>query len=169
MANETSILMDEVHRKIGRNLLRFQQIEAGLKVILPLIHPDGSAKGIEGLRTFQEIVTTKTLGMLVKDFDHAIKVTPDVVMQHLKMSVAARNQLVHHFFQVPGVDLVSSSGIREAIAYLDKQFEEANAFLTLVQDIAFSALIVLRHNYLNDNPELCRLTNTIIADGTCRS
>ena len=31
--------ISEMHRRIGRNLLRFQQIEHDLKFLMPYIHP----------------------------------------------------------------------------------------------------------------------------------
>jgi hypothetical protein len=162
LIDESSRLIDELHRKIGRNLLRFQQIEVGLKLILPYIHPDGSAHGIEGLLKFQELVATKTLGMLVTEFGHSIDVTPGNIFEQLRMNVAARNQLVHHFFELPGVTLSSSSGIRNAIDYVDAQFQEADYFLHLVQSITVALLTVLLHTSSEDNAEFKRLYQEII-------
>lgn len=162
MTDEAPISLDDVHRNIGRNLLRFQQIEAGIKAILPYIHPHGHATGIEGVQTFQKAVATKTLGMLIKDLDQSIEVSSDILMQHARRCVAARNELVHHFFDISGVDLTSSSGIRAAIDYAGKQFEDAEVLLTLVLDLNVSILTVLKHEYLNDNPAFCRRIDTII-------
>jgi hypothetical protein len=50
MDNPHKTTIYEVHRRIGRNLLRFQEIEVGLKLILPYTHPDGGAKGLKTLR-----------------------------------------------------------------------------------------------------------------------
>ena len=37
-------LLDEIHRRVGRNLLMFQAAEESLRFVLPYIHPDGSKK-----------------------------------------------------------------------------------------------------------------------------
>jgi hypothetical protein len=47
MKSEYGALVNEVLKKIGRNILMFQQIEKGLKLLLPFIHSDASAKGID--------------------------------------------------------------------------------------------------------------------------
>ncbi|MDZ8237815.1 MAG: hypothetical protein RMZ69_11690 [Nostoc sp. ChiQUE01a] len=68
MKSELPELVNEVLRKIGRNILMFQQIEKGLKVLLPYIHPDGSAKGIDSFWRYREAAKSKTLGHLINAF-----------------------------------------------------------------------------------------------------
>ena len=40
----------EMHRRIGRNLLRFQEIENNLKFLMPYIHPRAHADGLDGFK-----------------------------------------------------------------------------------------------------------------------
>jgi hypothetical protein len=42
MAATSADIVGESHRKLGRNLLRFQEIEFSLKCIMPYVHPDGA-------------------------------------------------------------------------------------------------------------------------------
>src|SRR6185436_13043026 len=46
--------IDEIHRRIGRNLLRYQGIEECLRLLLPYIHPNASAKGADAMRSYQQ-------------------------------------------------------------------------------------------------------------------
>jgi hypothetical protein len=50
MESEYRELVNEVLRKIGRNILIFEQIEKGFKVLIPFINPEASAKGIDSFR-----------------------------------------------------------------------------------------------------------------------
>lgn len=95
--------------------------------------------------------------MLVQDFDHAIEVTPDDVMRKLKMSVAARNELVHHFFQRPGIALASADSIHEGIVYLDTQFQESKVFLDIVGTLNLVVMRTLLHRHKDDSSDMMRL------------
>ena len=53
-ANTPQATIDELHRRIGRNLLRCQEIEVGLKLILPYIHPNGGAKSLEAIKAYRQ-------------------------------------------------------------------------------------------------------------------
>lgn len=59
-------LMGELHKRMGRNLMLFQAIERGLKMILPCMHPDGSKKdGIDSLKKYQAGIKSKPLGPVI--------------------------------------------------------------------------------------------------------
>lgn len=150
-------LIDELHRKIGRNLLRFQHIEAMLKHILPYIHPRANTDSVESWLKFEGTFATKTLGMLVQDLDHSVEVTPADVIQGLKKHVDARNELVHHFFQRTGIALASADSIHEGIVYLDTQFEESKVFLDLVGTLNLIVMRTLLHTHKDDSSDMMRL------------
>ncbi len=59
MKSEYRELFDEVLRKIGRNILMFQQIEKGLKVLLPFVHSDASTKSINSFWKYREAAKSK--------------------------------------------------------------------------------------------------------------
>lgn len=42
MNRAPAVDINELHRRIGRNVLRFQKIELALKLMLPYVHPEAS-------------------------------------------------------------------------------------------------------------------------------
>lgn len=99
MSQSNKSLIDELHRRIGRNLLRFQEIELSLKLMLSYIHPNGGAKGAEAMREYQtKNIEGKSLGLLVEQFKSAISGTTELWESGLAALLEARNELVHHFY-----------------------------------------------------------------------
>lgn len=144
MINEQSKAIDEVHRRIGRNLLRFQGIEIGLKLILPYIHPEGGAKGAEALRAYRkEHVESKTLGPLFEQFRESIDAPPGFFERSLEDVCDARNKLVHHFYQLPDVNLLKLEGIAQAVEYLDRQFKDAEELSEIIRIQSLVLLLIL--------------------------
>jgi len=54
LQNRAAQLTDELHLKIGRNLLRFQRIELQVKFMLPYIHPKGGKSGLDALKSVRK-------------------------------------------------------------------------------------------------------------------
>jgi hypothetical protein len=61
MSLEPHPTRDGLHRRIGRNLVQFQQIEFAVKFSLHYMHPDGSKDGMEAFRTYRERIRTQPL------------------------------------------------------------------------------------------------------------
>jgi hypothetical protein len=162
MTNDTVELINEVNRKIGRNLLRFQQIEASLKLILPYIHPDGSSKGLEAFGKYREKVTSKTLGSLIGEFDESFEIPAGFFDQKLEKLVEARNQLVHHFFQLTRVDPSGPSGIGEILIYLDTQFKEAEELYEFMRHQSLAVLLAILDSSSVNNAEFKKLHERIL-------
>lgn len=134
--------MDELHRRIGRNLLRFQEIELSIKLMLPYIHPDGSARGAEAMRAYQtKIVDGRSLGLLVEQFRSAISGTPELWESGLAALLEARNELVHHFYQ--RFDFVQPDGVNNALEYLDHQYRQAEEWWRILQVQSLVLLLML--------------------------
>ncbi|MEJ0040238.1 MAG: hypothetical protein WDO68_30120 [Gammaproteobacteria bacterium] len=113
--------IDEVHRRIGRNLLRFLESETGLKLVLPYLHPDGGAKGPEALRAFRDKhVRSRTLGPLLERLSESINAPVGLFEKSFEEIRNARNKLVHHFYDLPEVNLLRPDGIGQALDYLDR-------------------------------------------------
>src|SRR5688572_18154342 len=88
--------IDEIHRRIGRNLLRYQGIEVSLRLLLPYIHPDASAKGTDAMRSYQQQnVASKSLTPLLQQFRAAVAGLPEPSSDTLQQLQKARNELVH--------------------------------------------------------------------------
>ena len=141
----------EVHRRIGRNLLRFQEMEVAMKMILPYAHPDGAMKGVEAMRQYQkEHIDLKTLGYLFGQIKDAMQATPEFFERSAASIVAARNDLVHHFYKLPSVDMLAPEGLVKATAWLDKQFEDSEEWYQILRTESLLVLLML----MESNPEL---------------
>lgn len=143
---------NEVLRKIGRNILLFQQLEATLKHLVTNKELSGSLSTIRSShKKRSKKVGRLTLGNVAgaffenpaqqQDSEHEateheahFKITFEHEFdhpswQHRKQTladlIAERNELVHHFLNrvKPG----SRESMREAADYLDGQFERTNA------------------------------------------
>lgn len=144
--------IDEIERKIGRNVLLFQRLEAVLKFMLT----HGShASYVSEIQVHHErklaSIGKQTLGKLVGQFNASVlsssgektnepgklrepwisfdfKVESDSsftseLERSLDLVVAERNELIHQL--LPWIDLTSTQGTRAAIEYLDQQYEKA--------------------------------------------
>jgi hypothetical protein len=137
-----SELANQLHRRLGRNLLRFQEIELSLKLMLPYIHPDGGAKGAKAMREYQaRNVDGKSLGLLVEQFKSAISGTPELWESGLAALLEARNELVHHFYH--RFDFVQPDSVQKAIEYLDAQYREADEWWQVLRVQSLVLLLVL--------------------------
>lgn len=141
---------DEVLRRVGRNLLLFQQIEHFLKFLLST-HKTGGTK--ETYKTNQqaqaECISKKMLGQLVEKYGNEVlqdageevpeedrpadwfcftfRISGDTefvesMRRDLKLMTDERNELVHHF--LPRWQPDSPEKMAEALAYLDTQREK---------------------------------------------
>lgn len=149
---ENRLLVDEINRRVGRNLLMFQAAEESLRFVLPYVHPDGSKQGAEPMRVYAEgSVSDRTLGPLIEQFKQAAK-TDDkqLLAQDLMAFVDARNELVHHFYRNPAFDLTAANGATAALAYLDEQFRRAREWGNIFRDYAAAVLLAL----MEKNPKL---------------
>jgi hypothetical protein len=136
--------IDEVHRRIGRNLLRFLEIETGLKLVLPYLHPDGGAKGAEALREFRDKhVRSRTLGPLLERLSESINAPVGFFEKSFEVICNARNKLIHHFYDLPEVNLLRPDRIGQALDYLDRQFHESEELYKFVRLQSLCVLTVL--------------------------
>jgi hypothetical protein len=154
MANEPAALLNSVLGRLGRNFLLFQQIEAGLKLTLPYMHAKGSARGDVAFARFREKTKGQTLGKLVQDLQESMTADNDNLALYLERMVEQRNQLVHHFFEIPGVSLSTAAGCRAAIHVLDEQHSEARALQDLVHALGVSLGAALTKATFKDDAEL---------------
>ena len=148
---------NEVLRRIGRNVLRFQEIENKIKFILIF-----SSSRPDQIQVQLDKVKRQTLGTLIDKFltdVHSTTNNPEVDdnpdqfnfkirlaepflhqrRDFLERLVDERNDLIHHF--LPRFDPESVSSCKENLTYLDTQHESLQ-----------SELVVLNHcvNHIND-------------------
>ena len=144
MTAKNTQIIDEVHRRIGRNLLRYQGIEVCLRLLLPYIHPDASAKGADAMRSYQQQnVASKSLSPLVQQFRAAVAGLPEPSSDTLQQLQKARNELVHEIHSNPRFDLLSTSGASDLLAYLDEQYSQAEEWAEIFRVQSLVLLLIL--------------------------
>lgn len=143
--------VDEVLRRIGRNLLLFQHIEHLLKHLMSNSRIEGTVSSAQALHEERRVRFHKqTLGQLAGQFGEdvladageregpegiseawfsfgfTIQADSSFVEQHtaeMKAVVDARNDLIHHF--LPRWTPASEESTRAALTYLDEQRAQA--------------------------------------------
>lgn len=154
---ECQDLLSELQKRMGRNLMFFQFIESQFKILLPNMYIAGTQETAGP----KDRITQMTLGQLMKEYLACLNIksgsplTEDSVIQEfyrteLKKIVDSRNQLVHHFSYVPGVDIYTKKGLESGLRYLDQQYREAATFL---KDIA-PLLLFWWEKYSENNPQI---------------
>ena len=149
MTSDPKPTQDEVLRRIGRNLLLFQQSEHFLKFLLSTHKAGGTAETFKiNSQAQADCINKKTLGPLVEKygtevlqdageevpeeerpagwFVFSFRVSGDTefvesMRRDLKVMTDERNELVHHF--LPRWQPDSPEKMAEALAYLDTQRE----------------------------------------------
>ncbi|MGY2487209.1 OST-HTH/LOTUS domain-containing protein [Cupriavidus sp. CP313] len=147
MTSEPKPIGDEVLRRLGRNLLLFQQIEHLLKLLLSTHRNGGTVETYkENLRQQKNAISKKMLGQLVEKYGKEIlrdageevpeeerpedwffftfRISGDTefiesLRRDLKLMTDERNDPVHHF--LPRWQPDSAERMEEALAYLDAQ------------------------------------------------
>lgn len=143
-----SVLQNEMLRRIGRNLLLFQQVEILLKFLLANASIETGPSGPPArLRTRQEALKTKTLGQVSGQFFEELRtgpfelpseehiteirirssfhISPDDAARLISLEekfeamTSERNELVHHFLE--RCNLSERSSIETALLRLDEQ------------------------------------------------
>ena len=156
--------VDEVLRRIGRNLLVFQHIEHLLKQLMAGARFEGTVRSLQAnLEERRARIHKQTLGQLAGQFvddvladagereapenineawfsfGFSIQTDSAFVEQHtaeMKAVVDARNDLIHHF--LPRWTPASEDSTRVALAYLDEQRATALAMRDRLQSFAKS-------------------------------
>jgi hypothetical protein len=149
----TEQLKAEVLRRIGRNLLIFQQIEALLKFLLIQHKTEGTPEDFQARHEKRaKRINKEILGNLVKEYVGGVlkdaneelpdeqepRVTPyvsittqievdaeflEAMRRDLKFMTDERNELVHHF--LPRWQPNSAEKLQESLDYLDAQRQKA--------------------------------------------
>lgn len=155
-------LINEALRRVGRNVLAFQEIESRLKFLLPYMHPDGSAKGENSRLEYRVSVQARTLGHLTTKFLESVEWDAGDAKDTTKWLdwlVESRNQLVHHLLEIPGTSLFTTVGCRALIRHLDAQYRASQTFDRSLSLMALGLITGMRESSGPDgfDPELEQL------------
>jgi len=170
--------------RVGRNLHRFQSIEALLKSLLPTTKLAGTRQQIESQMLEKKRATKKaSLGTLTEtysrqvlspqqdaeepevgsevlfSFSHSIDATPEVLKQmraEWKQLTKERNQLVHS--ALLAYDLESKEGCIALCEHLDEQYERARVLIERLRHQEKARLLVASaFQQMHESGELERL------------
>lgn len=144
-------MKDDVLRKVGRNVVLFQQIESMLKLLISVHHNEGTMETFaEKQKKRSEKIHSQTMGQLAEQYKNGILSDTEIPSKepdHLKVPYFAfrfrlagdsdflesqqsnleilvneRNELIHHF--LPKWIPDSQDAMAEAASYLDQQREK---------------------------------------------
>lgn len=122
----------------------FQRIEQNFRLILPYIHPEGHRKGADAMRTYQRTrVDNRTLGQLAEDFKESVSGSKELIDLTLSDLVAARNDLVHHFYRNERFSFLDEDGLKDALGYLDEQQRSVRVWDEISSAHAVAVLTIL--------------------------
>lgn len=139
---------EEVMRRLGRNVLLFQMVELGMKVLVPYAHPDGARASDEAFFKLRKWISDQPLGKALEKFKESITHDSDVDAkdfdEYVKKVLNARNAMTHGLISVPGLSLQSEQGCEVAINLLDEQIKLLEPLLKLVSGNATLLGVALR-------------------------
>jgi hypothetical protein len=177
MKSDTSKIFNEINKKIGRNLLRYQYIEIFLKQIIPYTHSENKTQSyvsdefidIENLQKYQDYVQSQAFGNLILEFKKFNEIPDGFFDQALEKTKDERNRLVHNFLEIPEVEYLSTlNGLIFAIKYLDDKFNEAYEIFEFLRLHSMALLLAKLESAAKYNSEsktqLDQLMN-LISDG----
>ena len=145
------MMKDDVLRKVGRNVVLFQQIESMLKLLISVHHNEGTTDNIaEQQQKRVAKIHAQTMGQLAEQYKNGILSDAEIPSKepdnlkvpyisftfrlagdsdflesqqsNLEILVNERNALIHHF--LPKWIPDSQEAMAEAVLYLDQQREK---------------------------------------------
>ena len=108
---ELETLKRKVLVHVGVSLARYQKIERGLKALLPFLAVDDREPPTDPYVTMGELLESKSaLGPLMEQLkEYTSSSDPEETALYLETIVHYRNELVHHFFQLPHFSFLSEN------------------------------------------------------------
>lgn len=144
--------MDQIHARVGRNVIRAQSLEIGLKTLLPFIDIRGASHCLDGLVDRHGQVAKNTLGQLVEAFLRFVLSDPPNLADAAQKILNDRNNLVHHFHASLGTHTSTAEGCAWVMNQLDEQFAEIKLFEQLVSGLLLDVLHALRDKTFKGSP-----------------
>jgi hypothetical protein len=137
-------LVTQIHARVGRNLIRVQSLEVGLKTLVPFLSIGEAMHCLDGLKQRHAQAAKHTLGQLVGSFLEATSSDDPRAKEMVERVLEDRNNLVHHFHSTLGRDSLTLEGCVRVSGHLDAQFEAIKALEGLVSGLLLDVLHALR-------------------------
>lgn len=141
---ERRVLLGQVHARVGRNVIRVQSLESGLKTLVPFLDLRGAPHCLDGLITRHAQVARNTLGQLAGLFLGSTSIDDPRLSEMIESILKDRNNLVHHFHATLGCQMSTLEGCARVNAQLDEQFEAIKLLERLVNELLMDVLHALR-------------------------
>lgn len=141
----------DVMEAMGRSLRVYQQIELQLKVLLP--HMVGPSREMDdSFAGWTTLLRSKTtLGSLVKRLNASVQSSdPEGFSHYLSELVRHRNELIHHFCELPFGWIRTTQECDAALTHLNQRIQFARAFHQSLTGLLAQFLIVLGDSILED-------------------
>jgi hypothetical protein len=139
---------------MGRGLTVYQQIELQLKLLLPhIVGPHQKAGDI--FVTWRSLLDSKTtFGPLVALLNKSVQSNdPEGFSRHLGELVGHRNELVHHFYELPFSRMQTAEDCDAALAHLNSRLKFARAFHQAIGAMMAQFLVALETSLLEDGQD----------------
>lgn len=135
-------LKREVLVHVGVSLAHYQKIERGLKILLPFFYGDDRDLSDDPFTEMRALLESKsTMGMLMERLKGSVTSSdPEQTARYFNQVVKHRNELVHHFFQLPIGRLDDEASCRDALRHLKSRLEYAQPIRELVSAAARSLI-----------------------------
>lgn len=138
--------------RLGANLVLFNQIELCFKHVLRDAAPSNGEFDSDPLASILRTLEKQPLGNVAKLLTSLIDPAKQLgFADYLAAVVDSRNQLVHHFFQIPGVSLVEE-GPTVAVKWLKHQHDFCLPLKTMGEEL-FAALLYAKERRAAENGE----------------
>lgn len=134
----------EVHRRVGRNVIRVQRLEGALKALVPYLDIQGAAHCLDGLDERAARTANQTLGQLIRSFRNSFTSESLEMRRELETILAGRNELIHQFHKTYGPLWRDHNGRGAIVAKLDAQFEQVTKFEQVLLDLIVQLLRIFR-------------------------
>jgi len=130
-------MVEEVFRKIGRNILLFQNVELLLKAVLPFMSPTADCTApVNEAEMSQVLTANRSLGTLRDPLRKALQVENIAGFgDYLNAVRHHRNELVHLFMLRTDSRLATVEECLSAIRYLDEQYRFSAPLLDLAKEL----------------------------------
>ena len=137
---------------IGRCIFIYQRIEILLKLLLPHIADPTNNTEHQSSSNWRSLLDTKqTLGPLIKQFSEKMNSgNPKGFSEYLKKLVDQRNELVHHFFNIPSEKIRTNIDVENRIDDLRSRMQFAIPFLRALEDATQQFAAALEISILED-------------------
>lgn len=142
-----------LYAHVGKNLVMYQDLEAVLKSVLPILHPISERGEKKQDKKLVKAIHNKTLGALVDELVGRYAECSDGFRAFARKVSRDRNKLAHQFGRTYRVDLNSSASCQAICDVLLRQRRELTILTGTMNDCLIALLHFEAETYFRGTPE----------------